>query len=113
MKPVMTTKKRTGESSGRVTWRKVDQRPAPSILAASYSSGGTPCSPARKIGIDAPTPQRCMKTRTGFDWVGLSSQSCRGTPIWPSAQLAKPNSGWKISIHSSAVATIGVTEGRK
>jgi len=36
-----------GISSGKVTRRKKYQRDAPSILAASFSSGGSDCSAAR------------------------------------------------------------------
>jgi hypothetical protein len=41
-----------GAISGSTTWRKRCQRPAPSSAAASSSSRGTPCSPARKITIE-------------------------------------------------------------
>ena len=55
----------TGDIIGRVTLRSCAQQPAPSILAASYSSVGMPRRPARLTMIPAPMPQIPMNTSAG------------------------------------------------
>ena len=52
--PITDAKKSVGESIGSVTWRNCCQRPAPSTLAASYSSSGIVWSPARTITVNNP-----------------------------------------------------------
>src|SRR5579859_7508735 len=47
-------KNSVGEIIGKVTWRKRLMVLAPSIEAASYSSLGMPCRPARKMTIMLP-----------------------------------------------------------
>src|ERR1700674_2669619 len=47
-------KKSVGEIIGRVTCQNRSRACAPSIEAASYSSWGMPCSPARKMTIMLP-----------------------------------------------------------
>lgn len=44
---MITVKTMVGRSPGRVTWMNCRQREAPSIPAASYSSCGIDCMPAR------------------------------------------------------------------
>src|ERR1700716_91456 len=44
--PTTNAKKIVGDKSGNVTRQKRVHGPAPSISAASWSSSGTPCSPA-------------------------------------------------------------------
>src|ERR1700712_1525216 len=60
LKPPITsitvTNAAAGQIAGSVTARKRCQRPAPSTSADSSSSFDTPCSAARKIIIDQPTP---------------------------------------------------------
>ena len=48
-----------GVSSGIVIRVRRTRRPAPSTTAASYSSDGMPCKPAKKIKVKKPT---CFQT---------------------------------------------------
>ena len=54
---VKTTPKRTatvriGSIIGRVTWNALASGPAPSMSAASWTSGGMEVSPARRITVE-------------------------------------------------------------
>ena len=69
-------KKIVGEIIGSVTCQKRCQALAPSIDAASYSSCGTPCRPARKTIIRLPPmpPHSAMITSDGIAQMVLCSQ---------------------------------------
>ena len=54
-----------GDIIGRVTLRNDAHHPAPSIRAASYSSLGMPCRPARLTMMPAPMPQIPIITSAG------------------------------------------------
>jgi hypothetical protein len=79
-------KSTTGESIGSVTCQKRCTAPAPSMLAASYSSSGTPCSPARKMIMRLPPtePQSAISTTEGIAHSALPSQRGPATPTRPS-----------------------------
>src|SRR5918911_2630338 len=51
------------ESIGSVTWRKLAQRPAPSIAAASYRWRGIFCRPAtNRMKLNPTDFQTCIRT---------------------------------------------------
>ena len=56
----------TGDSRGAVIRRKLAQRPAPSMVAASYSSPGMPCKPASSNSMLKPTPFQTVMMITLF-----------------------------------------------
>ena len=60
--------------------RNVVQWPAPSTLAASYSSVGMLCRPASEMSIIAPIPHRPMTPSDGSTQNGSCSQSGPVTP---------------------------------
>ena len=67
------------------------QAPAPSIEAASCSSHGTACSPARKMTIAVPKlRQDAIMISDGIASCGSPSQSGPGMPTQPSAVLIRP-----------------------
>jgi len=81
MIPTITTNSVTGLSSGRVICRVVCQAEAPSILAASSSSGGMPCRPASSKMT--PKPMNCQVSTTNIVYstmVGLASHSWTAPP---------------------------------
>src|SRR6266536_1040791 len=87
-------KARVGRSSGRVTRRNSCQAPAPSILAASWTSRGTPWSPARKITITKPRlRQAAIAMIAGIARSGEPSQFGPPSPTHRSARFTRPTSG--------------------
>ncbi|MNW59029.1 hypothetical protein D3C74_369260 [compost metagenome] len=65
----------TGEIIGRVIFRKILNRPAPSRLAASIRLAGTPCSPARKRIMPEPAVQKDMIIKAYNAVSGFISQA--------------------------------------
>src|SRR5262245_40209370 len=98
--PTTRLKKTVGESIGSVTLRNPCQALAPSISDASYSSVGTPCSPARKMIIVLPpiAPHRLMRMSPGLDQAGEPSQPGPTIPTAKSRLLSGPKLGLRIQI---------------
>src|SRR5687768_504080 len=119
MAPMMDRKalmRIVGPSSGSVTWRKTFQPVAPSSWAASISSLGMPCRPARYRIMWKPKYFQVMTMNTEYmtlegsdSQVELSSSS----PIMLSISLARPRSGEKNIVNSTAVMISDSTYGAK
>ena len=67
----------SGRSSGSVMWRKRRHGPAPSIAAASSSSGGIACRPARKISIANGSPRQTLGMMIAHSEFSPDSQTGR------------------------------------
>src|SRR5689334_8574392 len=65
--PITTAKKIVGDIIGSVTCQKRDQAPAPSTLAASYSSSGTPCRPEAMRMKVSPSVCHTVTTATAIN----------------------------------------------
>src|SRR6185369_6213679 len=91
-------------------------QPAPSSSAASYKDTGTSCRPAMRMTTVLPTPQKPISTKEGMAKCTSVSQ---GTDLIKpkvtvsSTWLSTPYWVLKIHIHTMALATNGVTTGRK
>ena len=62
-------------------------------------------------GVPMP-PQRVIRMIDGLDRFGSNSQPSPGSPTMYSSAFASPKSGLKTHIQSSALATIGICDGR-
>ncbi len=72
-------------------WRKELTLDAPSIAAASYTTGGIPFRPARKKNIQYPTPiQDARAMMDGNASVGLLRKPCAGKPSATRMPLTRP-----------------------
>jgi hypothetical protein len=113
MTPNTRLKKKVAEIMGNVTWRNLAHAPAPSSSAASDSSTGTPCRPARKISIALPPvlAHRLMIMIDGKAHSLLASHDGPAIPMALRARFAGPISGYRIQLQSSARATAGVSVG--
>ena len=80
MMPTTRLKNRTGVIIGTVMFQKRRQVLAPSISAASSSSFGTLCKPARKMIICGPMDQRLIRMKAGLVKGGLNSQATGAIP---------------------------------
>src|SRR5947199_3782570 len=105
-------KRIVGVNNGRVTNRKRCQVPAPSRDAASSSSAGTFCNPARKMIMVPPTLHRLIRIRVGSAHCVLASQPGPGIPTEDNRELTRPNGGLKIHKKRTATATPDATDGR-
>src|ERR671917_1463702 len=109
-----TTNRITGLRSGSVTRQKVCHRLAPSTAAASMTSSGTFCSPAKKYSELIPRYVQ-MPTRTMASSATRSSRSQLnvGNPSEESAWFKSPNSLLKTRLNISAITTNEVMNGKK
>ena len=116
MMPSTRLKKIVGVIIGSVTWRRRAQLPAPSTLAASYSSSDTPCSPARKMTIRVPPTlaQSAREISAGIVQEGSWNQRGRTMPVArKTRRLTGPQSAWSSQNHRTVEATIGTSDGMK
>ena len=98
---------------GSVMWRKRPHAAAPSTSAASITSRGTVCSPARKITIRVPKLRHtAITTSVGRASVVESSQPGPSMPTQPSSVLTRPPSSRSRNFHTTETATMLVTTGR-
>jgi len=109
--PMTRLKKITGEIIGRVTNQSLGNGPAPSIMAASYSSVGTPCSAARYRTMPPPTPHILMTMKAGSAQVRSKSQAGPGIPTSARMRLMTPASGLSSNSHIMATAAPETTAG--
>ena len=85
---------------------------APSIIAASISSRGTPCSAARKTITSNPIqPQTVRMTIAYSAWLGSCRNPYGPRPMVPSAQLISPKLGSNSCRKMIAVAMVEATTG--
>src|SRR5579884_273423 len=114
MTSITVTNSSAGRTAGSVTARKRCQAPAPSISAASNSSLDTPCSAARKMTIDQPTPFHTPSAETATIPVQRPAShevGCEVTCVTScSIQLTRPlsaNRYWNSSETSNQLVTTG------
>src|SRR5437660_1475934 len=105
MIPSTRLKKIVGVSIGSVMWRKRAQLPAPSTLAASYSSSETPCSPARKMTMRVPPTLAQSESSTGTN-VKATYPSSHG-PMYRYASTTCRRRARLIGVSPSAGSLLG------
>src|SRR5450759_3295170 len=71
--PITRLKNRTGDKMGREIDQKRCHELAPSISAASSSSAGIFCRPARNITICGPIAHRLIRMKAGLAYGGSNS----------------------------------------
>src|SRR5215469_1366706 len=104
----MKAKKKIGRISGRVTKRKRCQTVAPSIVAASSSSGLIVVRPARKTTNQKPRLRQISKsTTTQRERDALSSQ---GSVVWKNWLITPywvAKRFWKTRLTATMAKTLG------
>src|SRR5215475_1956470 len=103
-----------GVSSGYVTWRNICQRLAPSMMAASYSDGGTVCRPASRVMAMNGTPRQMLAKITdqrAFHGSPRKSILVAISPIL--RRLHEMIENWLSNSHQNAMAdsTVGTMNG--
>ena len=95
-----------------MTWRNRFTAPAPSMAAASCSSAGTACRPARKMIIPVPKLRHAaIMMSAGIDQFGSPSQFGPAMPNHPSTVLIRPPGSCSRKRQTTATATIEVMTG--
>src|SRR5215467_13903210 len=95
-------------------WRKIWNRLAPSMVAASYSDGGTVCKPARSVIATNGMPRQILAKITdqrAFHGLPRKSMLPDISPRWRSDQEMMEN--WASNNHQNAIAdsTVGTMKG--
>src|SRR5512134_3794122 len=103
-----------GVSSGYVIFKNICQRVAPSSVAASYSDGGTVCSPASSEIAMNGTPRHTLAKITLQREIQVSPRKLMlpsMMPAWRSVQLTIENCGSKIHQNAIAESSVGTMNG--
>ena len=83
------------EIEGSVMFQNLRNTPAPSIIAASYSSWLTPCRLARyKMAVEPKPFQVIMMTMQGMTRFWFCSQGMASMPKIERRELRRPEVGW-------------------
>src|SRR5215467_207464 len=95
-------------------WRKIWNRLAPSIVAASYSDGGTVCNPASSVIATNGMPRQILAKITdqrAFQTLPRKSMLLEIKPRWRSDHEMIEN--WASNSHQNAIAdsTVGTMKG--
>ena len=103
-----------GPSCGSVMLVNIFHLPASSILAAWYSWGSMPCSPARNMTILKASADHTPKMHSvGIAQSGSVSQFMASIPKTARNLLKTPNSLWNMKRKARPIAIAFVTYGRK
>ena len=106
----------TGRSSGQVMCQKRCHGRAPSIAAASLSSGLMVCRPARRLMAKNGTPRQTLTTMIeNIARSGSPSQLIERlmSPSWNSPQLMTLKVGSNIHFQAKVESTVGMMKGRR
>ena len=106
----------TGSSSGQVTYQKRFHGRAPSIAAASFSSGLMVCRPASRLMAKNGTPRQMLTTMIEvMARSGSPSQLMRWVmmPSWNSDQLMTLKVGSNIHFQAKVDSTVGMMKGSR
>jgi hypothetical protein len=109
-----TTTMVTGMSRGQVTLQKRCQALAPSMAAASSTSGFTVCSPASSVMAKKGIPRHTLTRMTEtMAVIGPPSQSTRNRirPRWNMIQFRMLKVGSNIHFQASVERTVGTIHG--
>ena len=112
---ITVTKNMVGRRPGIVTLKMRSSQFAPSIFAASWSSGLMDCSPARNSSMKYPASRQMPTMITaGMAQVLEATQSgVFSRPMKRSSWLTGPNSGENSMFQTCATATMEVKYGKK
>src|SRR5260221_2486435 len=98
--------------SGIVILRQVVQGPAPSTLAASYSSVGTPCIDAIMVSTALPTPHKPIRTSAVLIYDTSESQSGGlAIPANRSKRSSQPVCPFRKACHTKTAEIVGTMYG--
>src|SRR5262245_38688697 len=103
-----------GVSSGEVIFTNICQRVAPSSVAASYSDGGTVCSPASSEIAMKGTPRQTLAKiaeKRAFQTSPRKLMLVLSRPIFFSDHEITENCGSKIHQKAMADSTVGTMNG--
>ena len=106
----------TGSSSGQVTCQKRCQGLAPSMAAASLSSGLMVCRPASRLMAKNGTPRQMLTMMIEImARSGSPSQLMRPviTPSWKRSQLRTLKVGSNIHFQAKVDSTVGMMKGSR
>src|SRR5476649_667427 len=106
----------TGNSSGQVTYQKRFHGRAPSMAAASFSSGLMVCRPASRLMAKNGTPRQILTTMIEvMARSGSPSQLMRVVirPRWNSVQLMTLKVGSNIHFQAKVDSTVGTMKGSR
>src|SRR5436190_8496286 len=106
----------TGSKSGQVTYQKRFHGRAPSMAAASFSSGLMVCRPASSEMAKNGTPRQILTTMIEvMARSGSPSQLMRWVmnPSWNSAQLMTLKVGSNIHFQAKVDSTVGMMKGSR
>src|SRR5262245_19837779 len=106
----------TGSNSGQVMYQKRFHGLAPSMAAASFSSGLMVCNPASRLMAKNGTPRQMLMTMMeAMARSGSPSQLMRPVmaPRWKSIQLMTLKVGSNIHFQAKVDSTVGMMNGSR